>query len=502
MIKVLIGLLLPLMYIFVVKSQYTIIQSQHYELNKYFKYELRKKIVIQSLQIILFSLTFFTNNYLYYTSIITSAILNIFLINKQSLKYTPRIKRFLIIYCLLVSLLYIGLPFSYLKSFLLINCSILPLLITAHYISILLENIIMFFYIKNAQKIVKDKKIIGITGSYGKTSSKNILYDMLESLCNVSKTPKSYNTKVGIVKSIRENVNKFDDVFICEYGVDRKRGMDKLLKIVKPNISLITEVGPQHLLTFKNITNIKKEKIKLAKILKSDEVAVINNDNRHLSSEIKKIKCKVITYGIESNSEIRAKNIKVDKNGSSFDLYINDKKIKRLHINLLGKHNILNTLGAIGVLKALNMNLNKVDELVKNVKPVKHRLELKEINGIKAIDDSFNSNQVGFKNAIDVLSLMKEKRIVITPGIIEQGPNSYKINYELGKYMYGKVDLVILVEKNSFIIKEGLINSGFNPKKIIEKKDFLEAWNYVKENIKEENKIILIENDLPSIYLR
>lgn len=502
MLKIIIGMIIPFCFHKIIVSQYSFIQSHHYEIYKYFKSNLKQKNILFVMQALSIIGTVFSKNNTLCMILFFSIIMNSFLINKNKVIYTKRIIRYLIILYIFIISFFVLIPFNIIKSIILTNSILLILIVVAHYISLILENTIMCFYIKEAKKKIKNIKIIGITGSYGKTSSKNILYNLIEDEFNVSKTPKSFNTKIGIVKSIRENVSLFDDIFICEYGVDKKGGMDKLLKIVKPNIALITEVGNQHLLTFKNIENIKKEKIKLAKILNENEYAVINNDNKYLKEEIKNLKCKTITYGIENKSDIMAKNIKISNKGSTFDLVVNDKKIKTVTIKLLGIHNVLNTLGAIGVLKALNVKLDKLDNLAKNIKQVEHRLQLKKMDGIDVIDDSFNSNETGFKNAIDVLKMMDKEKVVITPGIIEQGENSENINYKLGKYMADKVDCVYLVEKNAGIIKKGLIDGGFDCKKIYVKSKFLDAWGMIKQDKEVYKKIILIENDLPSIYLK
>ena len=419
---------------------------------------------------------------------------------KEGLKLTNRVKRFVLIYFLFTYSLFL-LPVNKLYLVLFLSAFFYFYLLVIHAFSCFVEKIIMSVYIKEAKKIIRDVKVIGITGSYGKTSCKNIIYDMLEPLKDVSKTPKSFNNKVGIVKSIRECVNKEDEFFICEYGVDKKGAMDKLLKIVKPNVSLITEVGPQHILTFKNIENIINEKLKVAKILKESEYAVINNDNIYLNKEVCNLRCKTITYGIKNNSDIMAKNITMNNKGSVFDLYVNNKKQKTLKICLLGEHNILNVLGAIGVLKSIGVDLKKLNVLTSLIKPIEHRLQLKTLQGVKIIDDSFNSNEVGFKKAVDVLNLMEEEKWIVTPGVIEQGASGRDVNYKLGQYMASKIDFAILVENNAQVIKEGLLSKGFNEDRIFVKKDFKDAWVYIKE-INEERKIFLIENDLPSIYLK
>ena len=502
MSDILLIIVFPLLFFYPFFQQYKIVQAYHYEINRYYIHN-KNKILKFMLFFMLFIIIKVVNNKLlaYISALLLIIVLNFYMKEKKGkLVLTTRVKRTFIIYFLFNYIICL-LPTNKIDLIIINSLFFLLNFLVVHILSSGIENIIMKHYIRNAKKIVKNIKVIGITGSYGKTSCKNILYDMLNTLFNVSKTPKSFNNKVGIVKSIRDNVEKEDDYFICEYGVDRKNGMDKLLKIVKPNISIITEIGPQHLLTFKNIENIKNEKIKIAKILKENEYAIINNDNYYLNLEKDNLKCKVITYGIKNNSDIMAKNIINTSKGSIFDLYIDNKKHKTLKISLLGEHNVLNVLGAIGVLKCIGVDLSNINYLASLITPIEHRLELKTIQGIRIIDDAFNSNEEGFKKAIDILSLMEAKKYVITPGIIEQGENSSLINYKLGKYMANKIDYAILVESNALIIKKGLMDNGFEENKIIIKKDFKQAWNYIKE-INSKDKIFLIENDLPSIYLK
>lgn len=498
MLKILLLMIFPFLFLPSILNEYAIVQSNHYEMYKYMKYEKTKKIVT-SFVLIGLLIAYFYCDYKYLFLLGSLIITNTSFVSSNKIKITSRIKRFILIHFIAAYLLAIIIPIK--LAFLILNNLLLVYIFILHYTSLLLEKIILKHYQIEAKQIIKDKKIIGITGSYGKTTCKNIIYDMLSQIANVSKTPKSYNTKVGIIKSIRENCESIDEYFICEYGVDKVGGMDKLLDVVKPNISLITEVGPQHILSFKNIENIKKEKIKLATVLNQNEIAIINNDNTYLRSSLDNLRCKIITYGISTPSDVMAKNICISSEGSMFDLYIRNKFIKKIKIKLLGMHNVLNTLGAIGVLLALNKDLENIDKLVSNIKQVEHRLEIKKIKDIKVIDDSFNSNEKGFKNAIDVLNMMKEEKIVITPGVIEQGKNSEKVNYELGKYMSDKVDFVVLVEKNCDVIKRGLLDQNYDENKIVIKNNFFEAWDFIEE-YKNINKIVLIENDLPSIYLK
>ena len=325
MINLVISFIYPFLYFYSFINQYKVIQYHHYELEKYFKQKKFEILFILILSAFVFLLSYVVSYFSKMMLLILLVVLtNCFMSEKGILKLTNRVKRCLSIYFLFsffVALLFKNKTILFsLNSFVFFIC-----LFITHLVSCFIEFLIMRRYIKDAKRIVKDVKIIGITGSYGKTSCKNIIYDMISGFVSVSKTPKSYNNQVGIVKSIRECVSEDDDYFICEYGVDKKGGMNKLLRIVKPNVSLITEIGPQHILTFKNIDNIKNEKLKIAKILSEQETCVVNNDNIYLREEIKNLKCNVITYGIKNKSDIMAKNIIVNTYGSSFDLFINNR---------------------------------------------------------------------------------------------------------------------------------------------------------------------------------
>lgn len=501
MIDVMLFLLGPLLMFSVFLLQYKVIQAYHYEIYKYFKYEKAKKIIVQLFCFALFFIFFFVNDLDKLLLLLFGVLcLNLFLFQQNNIKFTNRVKRVCFIYFFCTYLLFL-LPIRkiYISWILFIGFYLHLYLI--HFLSCILEKFIMNFYVRDAKKIIKNIKVIGITGSYGKTSCKNIVYDMMNTMVEVSKTPRSFNNKVGIVKSIRECVCESNDYFICEYGVDRKGAMNKLLNIVRPNVAWVSEIGPQHLLTFKNISNIKNEKLKIVRVLKDDEYAIINNDNNYLREEVSVLKCKVITYGIKNESDIMAKSIIMSNTGSTFDLIAYGKKYKNIKISLLGEHNILNFLGAVGVLMAIGIGADKVKSLASFINPIEHRLELKTLDGVKIIDDAFNSNEVGFRKAVDVLSFMEEEKYIITPGVIEQGRNSELVNYELGRYMATRVDNAILIGVNASIMKKGMIDNCFDEKNIVIKKDFIDAWAYVK-SINSENKIFLIENDVPSIYLK
>lgn len=474
---------------FVVIKEYSIIQIYHYEINRYFYHIKNNRKRYFYFIYFLFGLFLLKLDFLYFG--FTLLLLMYLLKETNKLKYTNRIKRVLAINFILLTMFLITNTLKYVF--------ILPFLylLLVHFLSLLIEKIVYFKFLKKAKKKIKNKCVIGVTGSCGKTSVKNIVYDLLVNEVNVSKTPASYNTKMGIIKSINDCVNNFDEYFICEYGVDKVNGMDRLLKIVKPNVAIITEIGNQHLLSFKSVDNILKEKVKIIDNLDSKGIGIINNDNKYLR-DYNYGERSILRYGINNQSDVMAKNIELTSQYSEFDLYIKDKFIEKLRVPLLSIHSVENVLCAICVCLSLDLSLEKIISNIKNICVIEHRLENKIIDGIEVIDDSFNSNIKGFLEALNLLSLSSKYKIIITPGIIEQGSNNKNVSYQIAKEMMKIADFVYLVSDNSKYIQEYFDNHNFNKYKV--KSTFIESFNDLKNMEKE--KIVLIENDLPDIYLK
>jgi len=473
---------------FIVLKEYTILQSYHYEFSKYLYHLQKERKKYWYFLYCLLTIFLFKFN-LIYLCLVT--ILLFYLIKESKPKYTNRIKRVLIINGILLTILLLTNTLKYVFTLPFLYLCILQC------ISLFVEKIVFSRYLKKAKRKIKNKYVIGITGSCGKTSVKNIIYDLMVNDFNVSKSPKSYNTRIGIVKSINENVSSYDEYFVCEYGVDKLKGMDKLLRIVKPNVAIITEIGNQHLLSFKNVNNILKEKIKLIESLDNKGIGIINNDNEYLRNYDYKSKT-ILRYGIEFYSDVMGKNIYLDSQYSEFDLYIKNRYISRVRISLLSRHSVENVLCGITVCLALNMDIKDILRNLKNLSFLEHRLERKKIQGIEVIDDSFNSNIKGFKEALEILSKDNKYKVVITPGIIEQGNNNENVSIEIAKELINKADYVCLVTKNSEYIQKYFMENNYS--NYVYKDNFLEAFDHVKKIDKE--KIILIENDLPDIYLK
>lgn len=425
---------------------------------------------------------------------------------KKPLVVTGRIKRMyateLIIFAILLFASNINIYLLFLVD--LVTIFAYYIVIIVNIVNIPIEKSIQEKFVKRAKKTLRQMnnlKIIGITGSYGKTSMKSIVSTLLSQKYNVLKTPKSYNTKMGIVRTINENLKNTDQIFVCEMGADEVGEIKELCDLVHPSIGMITSIGPQHLETFGSIENIKKTKFELVDSLPDDGLAFLNYDNEEIRSvNVSKNK---ITYGLSSEYNYYAKDINIGEFGSEFIVQTKSGEEIPVNTRLLGEHNIINIVGAVAIAKELGLTNEQIQLGIKLLKPVEHRLELKQYpNGTIIIDDAYNSNTKGAQTAVEVLGNFKTRqRILVTPGIVELGDKMYEYNKTFGKQAASNCDYAILVgEKQAKPIYDGLIEGGFSKEQIYVAMNFEDAKSRMDVLI-DGNTVVLLENDLTDNYL-
>lgn len=423
---------------------------------------------------------------------------------KKPLVYTMRVKR-LIITCLIIYFVLIAVGANYDAS--LLTASLLfalcPIVIlVANIINKPLENGIANYYTRDAKKILSSSnaKVIGITGSYGKTSVKYYLTTLLKAKYGVLMTPASYNTPMGVVKTIRSSLNAFHEIFVCEMGAKRVGEIKEICDIVNPEIGIITSVGPQHLQTFKSLDNIKKTKFELADSVGDAGLVFLNADDENIASY--KGSRKHIGYSITGKGDYNASDIVLTDKGTTFTVTCPNGEKCDFSTKLIGSHNVLNITGAIAVSHTLGIELSQLRPQVAKLESVPHRLELIKKGKDVIIDDAFNSNPSGTKAALETLSKFDGFKILLTPGMVELGDKQDELNCEFGKNAAKVCDYVILVGRSQTqSIAKGLEESGFSADKIHIAPDFNNAINHAYSlNTKGAKKIILLENDLPDNY--
>ncbi|MEX0994735.1 MAG: UDP-N-acetylmuramoyl-tripeptide--D-alanyl-D-alanine ligase [Balneolaceae bacterium] len=350
-------------------------------------------------------------------------------------------------------------------------------------------------------------KIVAITGSYGKTSTKFLIHDLLNERYKVCMTPGSYNTPMGICKVINNDLEAHHQVLVLEMGARTPGNIQELCEIAVPDVAVVTNVGKAHLETFGSVESIAREKSTLVRELKSEGVLVVNSDDERVMqmTEMRE-DIQVIRTGLETGL-IRGQNIEYDEKGTRFTMYWgndqeNDVVEQEIKMNLLGTHNVQNFLLAAGVARAFGIRPATLALAAKKIKPVEHRLELKKQGELYVIDDAFNSNPVGAKNAVDILCSFKTgRRIIITPGMVELGEAQEEENRKFGRYLAeSRLDLIILVgPEQTKPILEGIREVGRKNDKVRVVQSLFEANDFVREFAR-SGDVILYENDLPDTY--
>ncbi|MBQ8549983.1 MAG: UDP-N-acetylmuramoyl-tripeptide--D-alanyl-D-alanine ligase [Clostridia bacterium] len=363
-----------------------------------------------------------------------------------------------------------------------------------------IEKLIAKKYINEAKRILKNRPsltTVGVTGSYGKTGTKFILKGLLEEGLNVTATPGSFNTPMGVVRTVREHLRPETEVFICEMGAKKKGDIKEICDIAAPQIGVITSVGPQHLDTFGSVETVADTKFELAD---SANEVFLNYDNEIIRA--RGAKYNATSYGTTPDCDVYAEDISYGSFGADFAVVCDDERIP-ISTRLLGKHNVLNITAGVAVAKRLGLSSKAISYAVSRLSPTEHRLELKSfINGSLMIDDAYNANPEGSVEAVNVLgSFDGRKKILVTPGLVELGDKEYEYNYNLGLAAAEKCDIIILVGQNRSIpLRDAINTTDFNKDNVFVVSSFAEAMERLRV-LTDKNTVTLIENDLPDNYL-
>lgn len=360
-------------------------------------------------------------------------------------------------------------------------------------------------YYNDAARILKSMKgltVIGVTGSYGKTSTKHYLHRILSEKYNVLMTPGSYNTTMGVIRTVREMMKPYTEVFICEMGAKNIGDIKEICDLVHPVAGVVTAVGEQHLESFKSIENVQRTKFELVDSLPSSGMAFLNDDFPYVASrEVTNVP--VVRYAMtdKGNNEYRVENLTYSSSGTDFTLVSPEGK-HDFHTKLVGEFNISNLMGAIAVAIYMDVPMESIRSAVAKIEQVEHRLSVKHVpGGITIIDDAFNSNPDGSRMALDVLASMNEgKRIVITPGMIELGEKQYEYNEALGVKIAASADIAIVVgQYNRDAILSGLRDAGMDETNVYPVDTFNDA-QAVLAKVSAPGDAVLYENDLPDTF--
>lgn len=428
---------------------------------------------------------------------------------KKKLVFTDRVKRMMIMIFIIIVLIlclwgiFVGI--NSMSGLIAILVSIqLILNLVVNIINHPIEQAINKRYINEAKRKLAENsnlKIIGITGSYGKTSMKFFLQTLLQSKYNVLVTPGNYNTPLGVTITVRSYLKPTHEIFLCEMGARYVGDIKEVCDIVHPDYGIITSVGPQHLETFLSMENIQKTKFELADALPKGGMLFLNGDNPYIQEKSVGYSTKTFYYSETEGEGYQAKDISVSQFGTEFTVLTPSGESERFQMKLIGAHNVINVVGAISVANTLGMTLKELKIPVRRIQPVEHRMQMKEHGLVTIIDDAYNSNPVGSKAAVETLAMFDGIRILITPGMVELGKEEKEYNYKFGTYAADCCDYILLVgKKHAEPIMQGALSKGFSKEKCLAYDKLEDAISYAYAIKGQGHKYILLENDLPDNY--
>lgn len=391
----------------------------------------------------------------------------------------------------------------------LLLCTIFPWIWVILAVEVLkpVESAINRKYYNEASAILKSMPnltVIGITGSFGKTSTKHYLHRILSEQFDTLMTPGSFNTPMGVIRTVREMMRPNHRIFICEMGAKQTGDIKEICDLVNPRLGIITAVGEMHLESFKSLENVQRTKFELADALPSDGLAVINNDFE-LCADRPVTNCATLRYAVSNTdtADIKAENIIYTPRGTSFTVLFPDGSKLQLETRLVGESNISNLLPAVAIARYLGMPDQKIKYAVSRIEQVEHRLSIKQTPGkVTIIDDAFNSNPVGSRMAVDVLGHFNKegKRIIVTPGMIELGDRQFELNKALGEHIGRNVDIAVIVgQYNREALVAGLKESEFPAENLYIVDSFAESQKLLSTMLK-SGDTVLYENDLPDTF--
>lgn len=300
-------------------------------------------------------------------------------------------------------------------------------------------------------------KVISITGSNGKTTTKEILAHLLEGKYKVHKTLLNNNNQIGVPLTIFSTPNNAD-YLILEHGTNHFGEIEHTAKIAEPDYSIITNIGNSHTEFLESKEKILEEKSGLFNNTSQNGIVFINNDDPLLRG-IKKKYPNNVTYGFKANSQIRGKKFNSDK----YNLVISNKetgKEFKVNVPLIGDSNLANYLAAVAVCLKVNVPAKEILNTTKSLKPVKGRLDIKDYKTFTIIDDTYNANPESVKSAIDILTKFRKRKhkILVLGSMFELGKNEALFHREIGELLNKKnVDKVFTIGKEAKSITKAIV---------------------------------------------
>ena len=348
--------------------------------------------------------------------------------------------------------------------------------------------------------------VIGVTGSFGKTSTKMAIAALVGAPDEVLATPGSFNTPLGVSRTINEALDDTHRFFVVEMGARQTGDIKELAEMVKPRIGVLTAIGPAHLESFGSIEGVRRAKTELIEALGPDGTAVLNVDDPIVREVADGYKgpAAVVRYGLDAAArpDVTAHDLLVVPDGTAMTVFdTRNGAGLPVTLKLLGRHAVGHVLSGVAVATTLGRSLEELKGAIEKIEPVEHRLQIiRGAGGVTVIDDAYNSNPSGADAALEVLQHMPGgKKIVVTPGMVELGDEQAAANEAFGRRAAEVADVLFIVARlNRAALSKGALSAGTSCE-VIEVDSLSQATARFPEFVR-SGDIVLFENDLPDQY--
>jgi len=335
----------------------------------------------------------------------------------------------------------------------------------------------------------RDTPLIAVTGSTGKTTTKEIIADIL---CKKYKTLKNFGTHnnfIGVPATVLKS-NKKHDIGVLELGTNHFGEISYLAKIVQPQVAVLTNVGPSHLEFLRDEKGVLKEKSSVIKYLEKPKVLLINNDDPHLRKIKVSKETKVFTFGVNRKSDFMAEDIEIGDNFVSFRF----KQKYTIYLNTLGKFNIYNALAGIGCGLIFGIGIRDIMEALQNFQFPSQRLKKIKFNSAFILDDTYNSNPLSLRGAINTLSEFKTRgrRILVMGDMLELGKKAEYFHRQIGSIVAKRpIDIFVTFGELSKSAADAARKKSNNKQEVFSSDSYIEVEAFLRERIQKEDVLLV-----------
>lgn len=345
--------------------------------------------------------------------------------------------------------------------------------------------------------------VIGITGSYGKTSTKAFLHTILSARFKALRTVGSTNTDIGVAQAILKDLRPEHEVFVVEMGAYQRGEIKAICDLVKPRIGILTGINEQHLALFKTLETTMRAKFELIESLPEDGLAILNGDNPHLEAPIRKVPIRKKVYSVARRADVYAQDVVVHRDRVSFRV-ISGGEAQDFQVQVLGGQNVPNLLAAACAAQELGMSLSEIAQAARAIEPLEGTMKpYPGIRGTTLIDDTYSANPDGVLAALEYLqSVPAHRRVMVTPGILELGSAAPEAHRRVGRKMAQVCDLPIITSRDyARHLLEGAREGGMPEERIVVEEDLRAVARRLREYLMPDD-VVLFQGRGPEQVLR